>query len=154
MDTSGSIVERLRTQLTALAPLLEGAQRQDLEKRVNGKWSAAENLAHLGRHTELSIERVRRILAENEPTFPAYRADEDPGWPAWQKRSFPEALEGLVEATEKLVAMAEGLAPEQWNRRGTHTRFGPMTLRAWLEFYLAHEGHHFYVLMRRARGLE
>jgi hypothetical protein len=29
-----------------------------------------------------------------------------------------------------------------------------MTLRAWLEFFLAHEGHHLYVILKRAHGVE
>ena len=31
--------------------------------------------------------------------------------------------------------------------------FEELTLRAWLEFFLVHEGHHLYVIMKRARGV-
>ena len=154
MDDSRAIAERLQRQLAALPQLIEGVPRQNLDKRVGGKWSATENAAHLARHTELTIERVRRILAEEEPTFPPYRAEQDPEWPAWQARPFEEVMEKLRATRADLVARVALLTPEQLARTGRHARFGPLSLRTWLEFFLAHEGHHLYVLMKRARGLE
>jgi len=154
VDDSRAIAERLQRQLAALPQLIEGVPRQNLDKRVGGKWSATENAAHLARHTELTIERVRRILAEEEPTFPPYRAEQDPEWPAWQARPFEEVMEKLRATRADLVARVALLTPEQLARTGRHARFGPLSLRAWLEFFLAHEGHHLYVLMKRARGLE
>ncbi len=153
-DDSRAIGERLRGQLDALAQLIEGVPREDLDKRIAGKWSATENAAHLARHTELTIDRVRRILAEDEPAFPPYRAEEDPEWPAWLSRSFEDVVERLRESRADLIALVAALKPEQFARTGRHARFGPLSLRAWLEFFLAHEGHHLYVLMKRARGLE
>jgi hypothetical protein len=154
VDDSRAIAERLQRQLAALPQLIEGVPRQNLDKRVGGKWSATENAAHLARHTELTIERVRRILAEEEPTFPPYRAEQDPEWPAWQARPFEEVMEKLRATRADLVARVALLTPEQLARTGRHARFGPLSLRTWLEFFLAHEGHHLYVLMKRARGLE
>ena len=154
MDDSKAIAERLRAQLEALPALIEGVPRADLAKRVGGKWSATENAAHIGRHTELTIDRVRRILAERDPEFPPYRAEQDPDWAAWQALSFEEVLERLHSTRAELADLVRELTAVQLERTGRHTRFGLLSLRAWLEFFLAHEGHHLYVLMRRARGLE
>ncbi|MEE8228690.1 MAG: DinB family protein, partial [candidate division NC10 bacterium] len=68
MGLSHSAVIRLETQLEAL-PLLMGKASPDAITRrpASGKWSAHENLAHLGRHHEVFIERVQRILAEDRP---------------------------------------------------------------------------------------
>ncbi len=154
METAKSILERLRTQLSSLAALLEGIPRGDLDRRVQSKWSVAENVAHLARHTELTIERVRRILAEEEPVFPAYRAEEDPEWAAWQSRSFEDSMRRLQDSRAALIAAVEALTPEELARTGRHARLGRLSLRAWLDFYLVHEGHHLYVITRRARGLE
>jgi uncharacterized damage-inducible protein DinB len=154
VDDSKAIGERLRGQLDALAHLIEGVPRADLDKRVAGKWSVTENAAHLARYTELTIERVRRILTDPEPTFPPYRAEQDAEWPAWQSRSFEDVVERLHATRADLAALVRNLTPEQLARKGRHARFGPMSLRAWLEFFLAHEGHHFYVILKRAHGAE
>ena len=153
MEALTSILQRLRTQLSALPVLLEGISRESLDKRLGEKWSVTENVAHLARHTELTIERVRRILAEERPVFPPYRAEEDPDWPAWQSRSFEESLEELRAGRACLVAMVERVTAEELARTGIHARFGPLPLRAWLDFYLVHEGHHLYTITKRARGL-
>jgi hypothetical protein len=154
VDDSRAIPERLLWQLEALPHLIEGVPRENLDKRVNGKWSATENAAHLVRHTELTIERMRRILAEKEPNLPPYRAEEDAEWPALQARSFEEVMEKLHTTRADLAARVALLTPEQLARTGRHARFGSMTLRAWLEFFLAHEGHHLYVILKRAHGVE
>src|SRR6201993_1513189 len=54
-----------------------------LERPPSGKWSACENLAHLGRYHEIFLERLERILTERNPAFERYRAEDDPGWEAW-----------------------------------------------------------------------
>lgn len=154
VDDSRAISERLLRQLDALPQFVEGVPRAELDKRVNGKWSVTENAAHLARHTELTIERVRRILAEEEPIFPPYRAEQDAEWPALQARSFEEVVEKLRATRADLAARVALLTPEQLARTGRHARFGSMTLRAWLEFFLAHEGHHLYVILKRAHGIE
>jgi len=154
VDDSSAIGERLRRQLDALAQLIDGVPRAELDKRVAGKWSVTENAAHLARHTELTIERVRRILTDPEPTFPPYRAEQDAEWPAWQSRSFEDVVERLRATRADLVALVTNLTPEQLARTARHARFGPLTLRTWLEFFLAHEGHHLYVILKRSRGVE
>lgn len=154
MDDPRAIIERLRSQLEALPHLIEGVPRAALDRRINGKWSVTENVAHLARHTELTIDRVHRILAETDPAFPAYRAEEDPQWPLWQSRSFEDSLARFRSSRATLTAGVESLTAEQMARTGRHARFGSLSLRGWLEFYFAHEGHHLYVITKRARGLE
>jgi hypothetical protein len=154
MEASASILSRLRTQLTGLPALLDGVPRRAFDSRAADKWSVTENIAHLGRYHEVSIERIHEILTSSEPTIPAYHSDADPEWPAWQRRSFEEAMQRLHAARATLIGIIEALSPEQWTRRGKHTRYGPLSLRAWLELFLAHEGHHLYVITRRSRGLE
>jgi uncharacterized damage-inducible protein DinB len=154
MELARSISDRLRAQLEALPSLLEGVDRDALDRRVNGKWSVTETAAHLARYTELTIERVRRIVAEPEPSFPPYRAEQDPDWPAWQGRPFEDVAARLRASREELATVVANLTPGDLTRTGRHARFGSLTLRAWLEFFLAHEGHHLYVILKRAHGTE
>ncbi len=147
------LLARLRTQLDALPLVLGDASEERLRRRLaSGAWSAHENLAHLARHHEVMIERLDRILREERPALPRYRAEEDPRWPAWSARSPSDVLSALRELRARLVARAEALSTDEAGRIGVHSSFGPMTLAAWLEFFLLHEGHHLYVALTRARG--
>jgi len=144
---------RLRTQLDALPVAIGDASPERLQRRPSsGAWSAHENLAHLARHHEVMLERIERILAEERPPLPRYRAEEDPFWPAWQSRAPGDVLKALRELRASLVARAEFLSAEEAGRVGVHSAFGPLPLAAWLEFFLLHEAHHLYVVMTRARG--
>ena len=59
-----------------------------------------------------------------------------------------------VESESRTNDAFPQLTPEQLARTGRHARFGSLTLRTWLEFFLAHEGHHLYVILKRAHGIE
>jgi uncharacterized damage-inducible protein DinB len=148
-----STLSRLMNQLDGLPEVLGSAPPQALRRHpASGKWSAHENLAHLVRHHEIMLERVRRILAEDAPRLDPYRAEDDPEWPRYAALSTAEALNQLRTNRRRLIAAVEKLTPEEMSRTGVHTRMGPMALSTWLEFFLLHEAHHLYVALLRARG--
>jgi len=86
--------------------------------------------------------------------FDSYRAEEDAEWAEWRGRSFEEVMQRLHAARETLIAVLNDLTAEQWARTGRHARYGLLSVRGWVELFLVHEGHHLYVITRRARGLE
>jgi hypothetical protein len=144
------LTARLAHQLASFRSLVADADPADLAcVPPSGQWSALLNLAHVGRHHEIMLERLERVLAEDAPAFAPYREAEDRGWAAWSALS-PEALwPRLAERRAALEAFARRLTPAQAARTGVHARFGPMDVARWLEFFLVHEAHHLYVAMLR-----
>jgi hypothetical protein len=152
---SPSSAARLATQLECLPALLEGAAPGALERRTrSGKWSVRENLAHLARHHEVVLDRVRKVLTEDRPRLPRYAAEEDAEWPAWVALPMDEVLARLSALRTELTALVVGLDEEQLGRTAVHPTLGEMALPLWIEFFLLHEAHHLYVVMKRARGGE
>jgi uncharacterized damage-inducible protein DinB len=143
---------RLKTQLASVDVLFAGASPERIDRRpASGKWSARENLAHIGRYHEIFLERVRRILAETSPQFARYRAEEDPGWQEWASKPFEEVRNQLSALRMKLIDTIAGLQASDYARVGVHSAFGEMTLSLWVEFFLVHEAHHLYVILQRIR---
>lgn len=143
----------LSSQLKALPGILETANAQVLARRpLGGGWSAHEILAHLARYHEVFLERVRQIIEEDRPHFSRYRAEEDPDWPGWAARTSEDVLDRMKTLRGELIGLIRALPDEQLARVGVHQVFGPMSLERWLEFFLAHEGHHLYVLIQRVRS--
>jgi hypothetical protein len=143
---------RLKTQLASVDVLFAGASPERIDRRsASGKWSARENLAHIGRYHEIFLERVRSILAETSPQFARYRAEEDPGWQEWASKPFEEVRSQLTALRLKLIDTVAGLQASDYARVGIHSAFGEMTVSLWLEFFLVHEAHHLYVILQRIR---
>ena len=148
-----SLVDRLRLQLDAVPAVLAAADPSRLRQSPGrGQWSAFEQLAHLARHQALFLGRIRQILDEHEPAMPSYRAELDDEWPEWRQRGLAEIVERLRKDRQRLADVVEGLSEEQLARVGVHAVLGAMPLGAWLEFFLAHAGHHLYVAFKRAHG--
>jgi len=148
-----SRLQRCETQLRDfLDEALHGVPVEKiLEPPPSGKWSANENLAHLGRYHEIFLERVDRILNEANPAFVRYRAEEDPEWSAWRSLGYKEVAGKLTSLREALVAKLKPLSAADYARTGTHSKFGEMPLSLWLEFFLVHEAHHLYVVLQLVR---
>lgn len=134
--------------------VLSGESGDFTHRAVPDKWSVHENLAHLARYHEIFLERIDRMLKEDKPAFRSYRAEGDPDWGNWQKRSYADLVDALPKLREKLVAKLRSLSAQDFQRIGIHPRFGGMELSQWLEFFLVHEGHHLYLIFQQVRTLQ
>jgi uncharacterized damage-inducible protein DinB len=153
-SSNASRLQRCETQLQDfLAQALHGVPPESLSRRVNpDKWSARENLAHLARYHQVFLERIEHILAESNPAFGRYRAEEDPEWPKWADMPADNVLAELASLRAKLIMKLRSLSEEDFSRTGTHPKFGEMNLALWLEFFLVHEGHHLLTVLQLVRS--
>lgn len=152
-NSNSARLQRCETQLQDfLAVVLKDVPSDDLNaKAVPGKWSAHEQLAHLARYHQIFLQRIERILAEQAPAFPRYRAEEDPEWTAWSSLPSQQVLVRISSMRAKLMARLRSLSEEDFERTGVHPKFGVMSLSLWLEFFLVHEAHHLYVVLQLVR---
>jgi len=151
---NSSRLQRCETQLQDfLAVTLSGVAADTLSAHVvPGKWSAHEQLAHLARYHQIFLQRIDRILTEQSPEFPRYRAEDDPEWPAWTSLTTPQLLVRISSMRAKLMARLRSLNEEDFERTGVHPKFGAMSLSLWLEFFLVHEAHHLYAVLQMVRS--
>src|SRR5262249_16832805 len=147
-------IHRCKTQMTGfLEETLRGIPSDSLSRQmIPGKWSALENLAHLGRYHEVFLERLEQMLGERVPTFARYRAEEDPRWEAWRSLPAVEVLSRLQSLRAQLERKLASLDENDFNKTGVHPKFGEMTVSLWLEFFLVHEGHHLYAVLQQVRS--
>jgi uncharacterized damage-inducible protein DinB len=150
---NSSRLQRCETQLQEfLAVTLSGVSVDALNaKTVPGKWSPHEQLAHLARYHQIFLQRIERILSEQAPAFPRYRAEEDPEWASWSGLPTQQILARLSSMRTKLMARLRSLTEEDFQCTGVHPKFGAMSLSLWLEFFLVHEAHHLYVVLQLVR---
>jgi uncharacterized damage-inducible protein DinB len=132
-----------------LAESIRGLAREDLTRKPPadapanlGKWSIHEVVLHL-QDAELAFaDRIKRIVAE-----------EDPKLEAWDEEKFAERLHyhdqstadavSIVELTRKQVSVIlSKLAPADFQRTGTHSARGRQTLTDVLKYCVPHLDHH------------
>lgn len=146
-----SLEQRLTHQPDALSHILFGLDESGIRQRPNAdKWSIAENLAHLGRYHEVFKERMERILQDEHPHFPRYVADSDPDFAIWCKYDHPVLVKRWKDSRKALNDFLLSLTDEELKRSGHHPVFGLMSINGWTEFFLLHEAHHFFTILKLA----
>ena len=147
METS--LQHRMQHQSAALEHLLYGLDEAGLAQRPDkDKWSILENLAHLGRYHELFKERMQRILNEEHPHFTRYVADTDEGFINWCKYEPATLLQRFHETRKDVNDFLFSLSNTQLKRTGHHPVFGLMSINGWTEFFLLHEAHHYFTILK------
>jgi uncharacterized damage-inducible protein DinB len=129
------VVERLLKELSADDPLWDF--RPDPER-----FSLREVVAHLADWEPIHLERISRMLAEENPTLP----DIDEGKMAADNdyaHSDPHgSLEWLRGGRQKVVQRLETLMSDEWTRPGYRETIGEITIEVQATFIAAHDGYH------------
>ena len=136
-------VDEYLAGVSALRSALSGLSREDILARpIPGKWSTLEVLAHLADMEAVFAERIKRVLAEEEPTF--FDADADL-WAtklAYDRRE-PDVELALIEATRRqLAGVLKSQSDHVLQRSGHHSTAGRLTLEQLLKKVTGHLLHH------------
>ena len=122
---------------------------------IPGRWSTLEVVCHLVDSEMIYADRIKRIIAEDEPTL--VYADET----RWverlcsHERNLQEELSLLKLVRNQVARILRHVPAEAFERKGLHTKAGPLTLHEIFERGAAHLDHHlpFIDQKRAALGL-
>ncbi len=101
----------------------------------------------------VGADRIKRVIAENEPTL--FGGDENlfAARLAYHERDAGEELL-LMETIRKQVArILRTLKPEDFHRRGIHSEAGPLTLEAFVQRSTGHIPHHVRFIEEKRKAL-
>ncbi|MBM3773846.1 MAG: DUF664 domain-containing protein [Acidobacteria bacterium] len=143
MSDLTELLERFRRGPEVLANVLTGAAGEELDYTpAAGKWSIRQIVAHVADAEVAGAWRFRMVIAEKDPVLQAM--DEN----AWARslnygqRRLAQSLESFRRLRGENYELLKGLPASAWERAGTHTERGRITLRQLLETYADHaEGH-------------
>jgi uncharacterized damage-inducible protein DinB len=139
-----------------LRQVTRGLNRQQLVARpVPGKWSTLEVICHIADFEIVYADRMKRVIAENEPTMFGGDPDVFAARLAYQARELEEELR-LIEAVRAQAArVLRALDDADFARVGKHSEAGPLSLANLLQRVTNHVTHHgkFIEEKRAAMGL-
>jgi len=145
------LIERYRGGYAAVEGALQGITDAEVDSREGPtEWSAREIVHHLADSEMTSAIRLRKLLAEDNPTIQGYNEAEFA-----RRLHYDRPLEGSLlafkGARESTAGLLATLSENDWARSGTHTESGPYSVETWLQIYAAH-GHDHADQIRRARA--
>jgi DinB superfamily len=149
--TRAGLIDRYKAGPGVVEEALAGITEEELDTRPSeDEWTAREVVHHLADSEMTSAIRLRRLLAEDDPTIVGYDEAEFARRLHYGERPIEPSLEALHAARRTTAQILDHLTEEEWRRTGTHTEIGPYGVETWLEVYARH-AHDHAEQIRRAR---
>lgn len=143
MSELQDLLERFRRGPELVAVAITGAAGAELDYApAEGKWSIRQILCHLADSEIVAVDRFRRVIAEDNPAIVAYDQD------AWARnldygrRRISQALETFRHIRAENYELLKELPEAAFERAGTHSERGRVTLLALLRIYTEHAEKH------------
>jgi len=143
MSDIPALLERFRRGPEVLAMVLTGVFGEEEDFILApGKWSVRQIVAHVADSELVGAHRMRLVAAEDNPPLAAFDQD------AWvrnldyARRKPKQSLETFRRIRAENYELLKALPPEAFERSGTHSENGPVTLRELVEGYVEHAENH------------
>ncbi|MDO8484062.1 MAG: DinB family protein [Candidatus Limnocylindrales bacterium] len=141
-DLIGDLVDILRIDSDRWRALAGGLDRDLLARApAPGEWSALECLGHAA-DTEAVVFAARiRAIKDGRPELPSYDPDVQ-GTPVTPETDPVALAERLAAQRRDSLALLATVTDEDLDRTSRHLKLGPVTLRALLNEWAAHDMMH------------
>ena len=140
----------LDNQYKGIPNYIYGLPGDRLDFHDPAKWSIRDQVAHLAKYQPEFLRRIKLIVDTDVPSFPRYRADEDPEFEMWRSWTITKLIEALERGRHEIILYLNSLTPTELNRQGIHPIYGKLNIVDWVEFFLLHESHHLFSIFQLA----
>lgn len=132
------LLQKYRTGHQAMVDALAGLGDEELDRSAGSDdWTPRQIVHHTADSEMTSAIRLRKLVAENNPTIEGYDEKLFARSLTWDRPIEP-SLEAVRWARESTLQILERLNEDDWKKAGTHTELGPYSVERWLEVYAAH----------------
>ena len=126
---------------------------QLVARPIPGKWSTLEVVCHLADFEIVCADRMKRVIAENEPAFFGGDPDMFAARLAYHQRNAEEELLLIETIRKQMARILRTLKPEDFQRRGIHSEAGPLTLETLVQRMTAHIPHHVQFIEEKRKAM-
>lgn len=157
MATLSTLIEQYLEGPKQLREAVAGMSREQAKARpIAGKWSTLEAVAHLADFEPIGADRMKRVIAEDNPTLIGADENKFAAMLQYQERDLEEELKIIEMTRSQLARILRKLPDSALQRTGQHNERGPRTLEQLLSTSIGHIPHHvrFILEKRLALGLK
>lgn len=148
-DEREELLKALRSNPVTLQTLVRGLDDTTLRARpAPDEWSIVEVVAHLADTEQRTLDRVRRMLSENEPMLAAFDQAALAVERRYHSMEFGEALGRFLALRAEHVGLLQGLGDDGWRRGGVHEEQGPMTVQLYESHIAGEDADHLAQIAR------
>jgi uncharacterized damage-inducible protein DinB len=147
-------IERYQAGPAQLRAAVAGMMREQLLARpIAGKWSTLEVVAHIADFEPVYVDRMKRIVAQHEPTLFSGDPDLFAAHLAYHERDVHEELDLIDACRAHMGRILKTLPAAAFQRVGIHNQNGPMTLEKILTNVTNHIPHHLPFIDEKRQAL-
>jgi hypothetical protein len=143
MSDISALLERFRRGPELMAVTLTGVFGEEEDYiPAPGKWSIRQLTAHVADTEIVAAGRFRQVIAEDNPTLVAFDQN---AWAArldYARRKPKQSLESFRRLRAENYELLKGVEEAAFERTGTHSERGPLSLRQMLEGFAGHAESH------------
>jgi hypothetical protein len=140
----------LRKTPVILNALLHGVTQEQAQQLTDGPggWNVVEAMCHIRDSADITLTRAQRILSEDHPLLPNFDPTAHAEGRNYATQNLAAEFAAYLDARKQLVALLEGITAEQWQRQGTHSHYGDLTLLELMVFAEWHDVNHIEQIAR------
>lgn len=150
---SKALIDQFEAGGRKVKAAIAGLTRDDLMAfPVPGTWSIQQIVIHLQDSDAVALDRMRRIIAEDNPLLIGFDENRFTANLAYDQQSAADAAELIDLSRRQFTRILRRLPESAWERTGVHNERGKVTLGGMLEMYVKHlERHLNFAIDKRAK---
>lgn len=120
---------------------------------IPGKWSTRHVVCHIADFEPVYADRMKRVIAESEPTFFGGDPDVFASRLAYDRRDVEEELQLIAAVRRQMAHILHTLSEDDFQRVGHHSEDGPLALETLLQRISDHIPHHVGFIDEKRKAL-
>jgi len=134
-------VAQLKKQKKLLDTLFDNKELYHGRYRRGG-WTGKEVLLHIKDAETVSYDRIRRVIAEENPFLWFFEQDQWQKHLNYMKQDIDLAKKMFLLTRDSIIEVVEMHLKKYGSKQGVHSRRGVMSLKELVEFLIWHTDHH------------
>ncbi len=138
------LIDALKATPETLTALLQGVSQSQAASATGGDegWSVVEVICHLRDAEEISIQRMRILRDQDDPHIAGYDQEALARDRDYKSQDLHSALAQFIAFRETYVTELSALQLADWQRPGSHSEFGRITLLEHTVHHACHDSIH------------